>query len=51
MREIMMVDYDKEVVEILLDKTLSNDDVYAKILSLNGSVKIVPFNKDKEKEA
>jgi hypothetical protein len=48
MREIMMVDYDKEVVEILLDKTLSNDDMYAKLLSLNSSVKIIPHNKDME---
>jgi hypothetical protein len=50
MREITMVDYDKAVCEILWDKNLNEDDKYAKLLSLNQSVALVSFNKDKEKE-
>ncbi len=47
MKELSMVDYDKEVVEILLSKE-SQDDIFYKLMSFNSSVTIVAFNKDKE---
>jgi hypothetical protein len=47
-REIMMVDYDKEIVEILLKKNLTPDEMLSELIEFNNSVKIIPFNKDME---
>ncbi len=48
MRELTMKEYDEEIVNIISDYNLL--EMKKAIADFNDTVKIVPFNKDKEKE-
>jgi len=50
MKQISREDYDKEVVDILMDKTLQVHESLVKLQKLNKSVTIVSINKEKEEE-